>query len=353
MNEMRAMTRTSIKRHFKKHRAAYCRIAPLAALAVMVAGLALQTSHPFTSAEVAFTDAAPSGLAIVPASCPSSPDTGSCECGPAPTVTCGGQSQVLGGGITCTSYLYECPSGYTFDGNWCVVTGSSCSPNPSNSTFCPDGSPAPNGDASQCGIGPGGSTCPAGDSCVPSNGAGTCPAGYTLDGNICIFTGCPAGYTQTADSNGNLECVETTPTSCTPQYLCGTDGNLYRQNADCSVSSSPAQSCSYGCSGNACNPAPLPQIVTFSLKPSLVPSGNSTTITWNVEYAADCTVTGSNGDGPWPGTTGTRTSSAITAQTIYTLTCDPLPGVRNPDGTPFVWVDQTATVNIVPKFQEQ
>ena len=43
----------------------------------------------------------------------------------------------------------------------------------------------------------------------------------------------------------------------------------------------------------------------------------------------------------------------IVAQTIYTLHCTILPGAVNFDGSPAVWTDQTATVNVVPKFKEQ
>ena len=311
------MTLLNIKRHLQKNRAAYYRTVPIAILSFAVFTFALQNSHPFTSAEVAFSDTAPSsGLAIVPASCPSSPDTGSCGCGPKPT-NCSVLERIgFGNSASCT-----CPAGYTFDGNWCVVTGSSCNITPT-----------------------------------------TCPVGYIYDGAQCVFTSCPYGYTQTTDGSGNPACVETTVATCTPTLLCnGTDGNLYQRNADCSFSPTPTTACQYGCTGDTCNAAPAPQVVTFSLAPSLVQSGKTTVVSWNVSNVTDCTVTGSNtpsdswtqpsGTTSW---TGSGVTSSIVGQTIYTLHCTPLKGwVIGIDNTPGKWVDQTVTVNIVPIYHEQ
>jgi hypothetical protein len=47
----------------------------------------------------------------------------------------------------------------------------------------------------------------------------------------------------------------------------------------------------------------------------------------------------------WTGLSGTKTSSPIGEQTIYTLTCTSNVGGAN--------IVKTATVNIIPKFQEQ
>lgn len=321
------MTFQKIERHLKKYRTSYYRAVPLVVLALFLFVLTLHSAHPFTSAEVAFTDAAPSsGLAIVPASCPSSPDTGSCGCGPAPTLQCisqsGGGAFGLGGGSVCSGYQYGCPSGYTFDGNWCVVTGSAC-----------------------------------------GTSATTCAIGYTYDAasDLCTFTGCPAEYTRTVDSSGYDVCEITSPTSCVPGLLCDTDGNLHKQSADCSIASEPATPlCQYGCAGSTCNPTPVPKVVTFSLAPSLVPSGKTTVVSWNVENVTDCTVTGSNTPpDSWtqPSDTtswsGSGVSSSIVGQTIYTLHCTPIAGALGGNGAVAKWVDQTLTVNIVPTFHEQ
>ena len=362
------MTLQQIKRHFKRNHTRYYRGGPLVALVIIASVLTLSNGLPFKSVEVAFTDAAPSGLAIVPASCPSSPDTGSCGCGPEPTAT------------------FSCPEGYTFDGYWCVVSGSSCKV----AATCPDGSTAPNGDTAQCSCTSGNTNAcvwttyctgandvngnnwqlwqysnaipPAyrslGESCSPDTvlcpsgytgiypncvAPATCPSGYTGTPPDCVAAFCPSGYTGTPP-----DCVQ----SCTPRYICGTDGNLYHEDASCNISSTPTQICEYGCSGSICSAPPAPQVVTFSLKPSLVTSGKTTTVTWNVLHVAGCSVTGTNGDS-WTGNTGAQTSSAITGQTIYTLHCSVLTGARNPDSSIASWIDQVATVNIVPKYHEQ
>jgi hypothetical protein len=517
------MKRLRIIRHFKKHRALYYRAAPLLVLALIVAGLAVQSVQPFKSVEVAFTDAAPSGLAIVPASCPSSPDTNSCKCGPKPTQTCnytwvtnaGGR----GGSYACSSYTYSCPAGYTYDGYWCVLKGSSCSvstgigpptvtltadrssiqvgdtdgiranfapasgdtlhgssinevppssvnlgtgygqeaialdsgyfadnnpssPNaqsslvysfrpttPGSYTFltfystaqypyaagtlstmlpqsqwvtvvvtpatcangsaapnddpsqcscaqgnqsacknggnntCPDGSAAPNGDPNQCTCVHGNqsacSICPTGDSCTACvSGSGStcvCPLGYSLENGQCVFTTCPAGYTAMT-VNGVLECDKS---SCTPHLTCDTDGNLHQVSSSCDVSTTVAQTCGNGCTGDICNAPPSPSVLNFSVVPVLVQSGKTTQVSWTVQGATDCSVKGSNGDGAngtWAGLTspaGGMQSSPITSQTIYTLHCSVLPGAQNADGSPAVWTDEYATVNVVPGFNEQ
>lgn len=494
------MKRFAFSHHLKKYRAAYYRIVPLGLLALAVVVLAAQTLQPFKSVEVAFTDQAPSGLSIVPASCassPQTPDSGSCGCGPAPTQSCTEESQPGGrGAYVCTAYSYSCPSGYTFDGEWCVVKGSACntqnqnppqttssshpvvgavrfdgcgaggvvgwadqptynesydvpvkffvdgnyvttmtangdwpglnayiggggSPNdyhgfswsipsnyldgkrhtyamygygadgsvaelsyhngvnyftcapPANQQLCPDGSAAPNNDPNQCSCASGnqkacngGNSCPSGytgtwPNCIPPGGS--CPVGYTLQvGGGCIFLGCPAGYVQQGDKCVLTDCPSgytraadgSCVQQCTPHYLCGADNNLYYENASCQVSSSPTQACQYGCVGNACLPPPAATVQNFSVSPTLLQSGNRTTVAWGVQYAASCSVTGTNGDS-WTGLTGTHSSSPIKGQTIYTLHCQELSGAEKSDGSPAVWTDQTATVNIVPAYQEQ
>ncbi len=463
------MWRSKIVHHLKKNRGLYYRTAPLLALALLVVGLATQTVHPFKSAEVAFTDAAPSGLSIVPASCassPQTPDSGSCACGPAPS----------------ESSASLCPQGYTYDGSWCVVTGSACDtvtsnpitnptvpPSPvtqycpdgsaapnndtsqcpqycsdgtlapnndptqcpnivniiTNGITCPDGTPAPNNDLSQCpqtpnvgtiycadgtpapnndlsecpsdvticsdgtaapnndlsqcpttppitdniycsngslapnndlsqcpGGGPGGNTpgstggiCPQGKkctACIPSasNVCANCPLGYTLQTNICVFVGCPSTYTEEKTANGTLECVKN---ECSAQYLCGGDGNLYYEDSSCDKPSL-YKTCAWGCSGGQCSPPPAGDIVTFSVKPAVVQSGESTTISWTAKNVTSCTVSGSNGDGPWTGATGNGLSGKITGQTIYTINCIGDDGNAVPA--------QNQTVNIVPVFTE-
>jgi hypothetical protein len=76
-------------------------------------------------------------------------------------------------------------------------------------------------------------------------------------------------------------------------------------------------------------------------------------IVWDVENVTGCSISGSNGDGPWTGLSGSQTSSAIIGQTIYTLHCAAIAGAENADGSSASWADQTDTVNIVPTYQEK
>jgi hypothetical protein len=83
--------------------------------------------------------------------------------------------------------------------------------------------------------------------------------------------------------------------------------------------------------------------------PVLVQQGETVQIYWQVENISSCTVTGSNGDlwsDTFSGTTG-KTSGSITAQTLYTLSCQALPGATPPS------LSESRTINIVPIFEEQ
>ena len=153
-----------------------------------------------------------------------------------------------------------------------------------------------------------------------------------------------------------------TVAACTPAYFCS-GSDLYYRNASCVESLS--QSCSYGCSGSACIPPPSIAFVPFSatnvlygpftatghleVRPSLLWSGDTTSVYWNVSNAQSCTVTGSNGDswsGAFSGASG-RTSSPIVSQTTYTLSCSGLSGAAPPS------ITETVNVNIIPVFEEK
>lgn len=309
----------------------------------------------------------------------------------------GGAGNVGGGTVSrcgTTPTGGTCPANYRLVGNNCVFA--SC---PAGQSTTVDSS-----GIVECGCPIGyiyesvskGSTAGAGAS---AGGAGVGPSGtnnpVVATHDQCVFTQCPAGYTQTtnaqlrASSNGvansgpsggygaatgiptaagsgNKPICElttpTAPTSCTPRLLCDTDGNLHEQNADCTIADAPATPlCQYGCAGSTCNPAPVPKIVTFGLAPSLVQSGKTTVVSWNVVNVANCTVIGSNmppdlwsqptGSTSW---IGSGVSSPIVGQTIYTLHCTPLNGWQyGVNGAAASWIDQTVTVDIVPTFHEQ
>lgn len=79
--------------------------------------------------------------------------------------------------------------------------------------------------------------------------------------------------------------------------------------------------------------------------PSLVASGARSQVHWSATNVDSCRVSGSNGDS-WNGISspvGGSTSSAIVAQTIYTLTCQSNQGVKV----------KTAVVNTLPTWRER
>src|SRR3989344_2590634 len=212
-----------------------------------------------------------------------------------------------------------------------------------------------------------------------ANGTASCPA--TLSGP----NSCNNGTLPCTPATGNLQnaCGETTTcpygcstqtnrchTTCQPRNVCNADGTKVVNSCtgavvkDCSRT---GQMCVAGqcisppigfeefdatnVSGNTFRATGHLQVA-----PSLVKKGDTTRVFWNVAHAASCTVLGSNGDGAlgsgtgiwnmfFSGVTG-KTTSAIMAKTTYTLLCRSLEGA-----TPQT-VQETATVNVLPSFQE-
>jgi hypothetical protein len=86
----------------------------------------------------------------------------------------------------------------------------------------------------------------------------------------------------------------------------------------------------------------------LTVRPNLVHKGGQVQIFWNVlqDSAQNCTVTGPGG--PWSGYTSGATgvpSGAINQQSIFTISC------LNDDMS--TYSTKTATVNIVPTYQEK
>lgn len=171
--------------------------------------------------------------------------------------------------------------------------------------------------------------------CSTSSG---CPDGYTLTAGVCVITSCPNGFTLDAG-----RCYYSGGSQCSQQAICFR-GDSYQQNSNCSLTL--IQKCPYACSAStgACS-VPSASVVTWQVAPSLVRSGNTATVTWDVINVQSCTVTGSNGDS-WNTVTGAKVST-ITERTIFTLSCTALSG-----GVPAT-VTQSAIVNIAPVFHEQ
>jgi|GEM_PF-1601367 len=92
----------------------------------------------------------------------------------------------------------------------------------------------------------------------------------------------------------------------------------------------------------------------LTVKPNLVPTNATTTAYWNLGNVSNCTVTATDNTS-WSGNTsatsscatkynGGCTSKPITQQTVYTLSCTAL------DSSIY---KETATVNVLPNFQER
>jgi len=86
--------------------------------------------------------------------------------------------------------------------------------------------------------------------------------------------------------------------------------------------------------------------LTLSAVPSLVSSGATTHLNWSSTNMSACTVTATNGD-TWTALQsilGGNVSKPITGQAVYTLTCLGLDNITK---------TKTATVNVLPKFEEK
>jgi hypothetical protein len=86
--------------------------------------------------------------------------------------------------------------------------------------------------------------------------------------------------------------------------------------------------------------------MTITALPSLVAPGQTSKLDWSASNVKSCTVTAPNDDS-WDVTSsmiGGQVTSPIHTQTIYTFTCRDLQNNT---------LSKTATVSVVPTFQEQ
>lgn len=203
--------------------------------------------------------------------------------------------------------IHNCPTGYTFQTDKCVLTS------------CPQGSVI------------------IGEQCVSTGGG--CPTGHTLQGNRCVLTSCPPGFRVQNDQCVAASCPVAAG-ACEPGRACR-NRNVVLQDRFCGYDAI-LEECAYGCANGLCLPPPEPD-ATLRATPSLVPRSDTATISWTSETSDSCTVSGSNGDGPWSGVNGSRDSSALIEATTYSLSC------TGPGGT----VSKSVTVGIVPVFLER
>lgn len=308
-------------------------IRQLSALLVFALGVLFFLSYisgsgagrPFVSTEMQFSDGSSSGLSIVPASCPSSPHYAG-ECG----VGGGG----YGGGSTPTISGNACVIG--FSPSTIMVGGSSLMAWNSdyrifNIPFSLSGviSPGP------------GSVAGSGITTVSPSVSTTYTGTFTPTGSL---DGIPSNWLTPVTCSSLITVLQSNPgpTNCSVQNFC-VGASVYRQNADCT--NTLVQTCTYGCSNGVCLGAPSPTAF-IRLRPSLVRSGEATTVEWSASQVSSCTVTEDNPaiSDSWSGSSGSQTSSGITSRTTYTLSCTGLDASS---------ISRTAEVNISPVPDEQ
>ncbi|MHB1086767.1 MAG: hypothetical protein ACYCZ0_03400 [Minisyncoccota bacterium] len=316
----------------------------LAVVALFAAGLDTQQSRaPFASAEVEFTDASAGGMQIVPASCPSDEHyVGECSppaCNPPYYGTYPNCVYVPPG--------TERPGGP--DGSPPSVSGNACVIVLSPSTIALGGSSVMSWNSSYSVFG------------IPFSMSGTItptPGTVSGSGATTVSPSVSTTYTGTFTSKEGIgtkasnwftpvTCsarltvlpADEVPGSCSVYNFCrGSD--VYQRTASCTDQF--VRSCAFGCANGVCLGAPAPTGF-LRAKPSLVRSGDTTTVEWSATQVSSCTVTGTNGDS-WSGKSGTQTSGDITSKTTYTLSCI---------GLDESILEMTAVVNVTPIFDEQ
>ncbi len=326
------------------------------AIALLLLATSPHSQKPFVSSEVQFTDPSARGLAIVPASCPSTPHddevcdvavSSNCSLVATNATIAPGQSTILQWQVDQPALGALFPA--TFSGNISPNVGSVSSWSgstlvnpPITTTYVLNGTVAVTipwfggvrtGSAQCQTTVTVQDSCPAGTHTENGECVLSCPIGYIPQDDACVFNACPSGYEQQGD-----QCVRTAP-ACTPlNYCVGT--TLWHRDAACSTN--PVQACSNGCSAGGCIGAAPPGVVVWQVRPPLLSAGETASVSWQATSVRSCEVRGNNGD-VWSGASGAQVTSPITAQTTYTLSCI---GLDNSI------VTQTAIVNVIPIFEE-
>lgn len=295
---------------FRIERSRLIALSILLMLAIALVLTGVKEGGAFRSVEVAFTDGSMFGLQIVPASCESNPPyyhyNGDCGTTPNPPAL---------GGCAIASYPQTITSGGGAKLSWSTLYVGSGS-----ATF-------QNGK-----INPGDITAGATGS---RNVSPTNTTTYTLTGswsNGATFQPCSVTVTVTPELPGGGACIA--------QYFCQ-GSSLYFKNSQCS--NQFIQTCPHGCAAGACLDPDAPTI-DFRVRPQLVRSGTQVTVTWSGTDLQSCQVTSDHGDS-WSGISGTKTSKAITRQTVFTISC-----AGELEGSSVI---DSKTVDVIPVFDEQ
>lgn len=182
-------------------------------------------------------------------------------------------------------------------------------------------------------------------------------------GTYTFYARAKTGYYSSWATYGQVSVKVCVASSCTPSYTCSGNTVQYT-NATCQVSNvATCSSPSFCSTGSSTCLSPTPSFTSFTgayngvsfsgtghlqAVPALLREGDKVTLFWNVSNvdANSCDVHGSDGE-DWPGLASSgasgKTSSSITQQTIFTLSCTGLDGSS---------VNETRVVNVVPIFHE-
>ena len=200
-----------------------------------------------------------------------------------------------------------------------------------------------------------------------SGSARTVSKTYTTSGTKTASVTISSGGQSRAISCSNSVSVSSPPVQCSDGIDNDGDGRIDLADYGCSsgtdTTESPNPQCSDGIDNNgnglidtadvgACtgptdgNEQPLPTSNLSLTGAALVRPSGTVTLSWSAANvrAGTCTLVGTNGDS-WnlTGTSGTRTSSALTAEAVFTLACTDLNG--QPQST-------SVTVRVAPSFEE-
>jgi hypothetical protein len=352
-----------------------------------------QPRPPISSAETRFVERSPSGLQIVPASCPSSPDydgqcsgapppepSGPCAIYANPTEVSQGESTTLTWGVgdsvvdtqldallcawgDCRSNPSEPPTGVslmysdfgsgTFANDAVSQTGSRVvSPTmPTTYTILATYN-WPRPPVVTCRRSITVSQCPAQQHWVTGDRDPALAVFKTDPDQWAGFTGCVCDTTGVPPlAHGQCGNSPPPPTGqCTPSNVCGSPTTVNNSCTGTLVEDCSLRGAGWVCSAGACIPG-TPEL-SISASPSLLRSGDTSNVTWNALRVSSCTVTENSGhiSDFWSCTSSAacaadhvNATSGIVEQTTYTLSCTAPGGVT---------LTKSAIVNIIPIFQE-
>ncbi len=179
--------------------------------------------------------------------------------------------------------------------------------------------------------------------CIPKTGNYCLNGDVYRDDNSCN----PTKVQECGNSSCVLgQCIDLGEIDCPADLYCS-GNDVYRQYSTSSneCRNEYVETCSNACVDGFCvgvGWSDLESIAVLTANPALVKKGDTTNLTWEVNNAESCLVSGDNGDA-WSTASGNVTSGEINKETVYTLTCRG----RNGDT-----LEQSATVRIVPNWQE-